>query len=73
MTAPKTLRVALLVSVAIAAACATDRRANSPFGTGEDWPSYLGDKGTTHYSTLNRIMLRSSLGWLRGTAVQRNL
>jgi quinoprotein glucose dehydrogenase len=25
------------------------------FGAGRDWPTYLGDKGTTHYSTLNQI------------------
>jgi quinoprotein glucose dehydrogenase len=26
-----------------------------PFGAGRDWPTYLGDKATTHYSTLAQI------------------
>jgi quinoprotein glucose dehydrogenase len=26
-----------------------------PLGAGRDWSSYLGDKGTTHYSTLDQI------------------
>ncbi|MCC6162680.1 MAG: PQQ-binding-like beta-propeller repeat protein [Acidobacteria bacterium] len=46
--------LACIVSVALAVAgCGST--AAPPFGAGADWSSYLGDKGTTHYSTLDQI------------------
>ena len=55
MRAARNLLVPVLLSAAMAAACGADRHANTPFGAGENWPTYLGDKGTTHYSRLDQI------------------
>ncbi len=47
-------RVALPLIMLLHAACAATPPQSST-GAGRDWASYLGDKGTTHYSTLDEI------------------
>lgn len=50
-------RHVVLVSILlVGAACGTGNSSRSPgMGAGQDWRAYLGDAGSTHYSTLTQI------------------
>ncbi len=49
------VRMAATPFAASRAGQSADAPAPPPFGAGRDWPTYLGDKATTHYSTLAQI------------------